>query len=207
VAISDAIKKEMKKLPDCVLAGEDLGDKVMVFDIISRKDLHFWERDEELKDLLKEFFYLRTVHTAWDEMDKRALLKKIREENGEGIVFKHKDALYTAGRPASGGAQLKFKFKTTASVIVESITKGKRSVKMQVYDGSKLVSIGNVTVYPNQDVPKKGEIIEVEYLYAYKGGSLFQPVLQGRDNCSRTDIELEDCNINQLKYKKEDDTN
>jgi len=42
-------------------------------------------------------------------------------------------------------------------------------------------------------------IIEVRYLYAYKGGNLYQPTYLG----VRDDISFEDCLISQLKYKKE----
>ena len=38
-------------------------------------------------------------------------------------------------------------------------------------------------------------------LYAYKDGSLFQPVFLN----VRTDIDKEDCVISQLKYKKEEE--
>jgi bifunctional non-homologous end joining protein LigD len=46
-------------------------------------------------------------------------------------------------------------------------------------------------------VPVTGQIIEVRYLYAYPGGSLYQPVYLGR----RDDLEREDCNLRQLKYR------
>jgi len=54
-----------------------------------------------------------------------------------------------------------------------------------------------VTISPNKEVPKLGEIIEVRYLYAYKGGSLYQPTfLEVRD-----DIERAECLMGQLKFK------
>jgi bifunctional non-homologous end joining protein LigD len=60
-----------------------------------------------------------------------------------------------------------------------------------------LVPVGNVTIPPNHAVPAAGEIIEVEYLYAYHGGSLYQPVYRGK----RTDLDLDACTTVQLKYK------
>ena len=50
-----------------------------------------------------------------------------------------------------------------------------------------------------QKVPAVDSIIEVRYLYAYKGGNLYQPTYLG----VRDDISFEDCPISQLKYKKE----
>jgi len=44
-----------------------------------------------------------------------------------------------------------------------------------------------------------GAVIEVRYLYAYRGGSLFQPTYLGL----RDDIEVDACLLSQLKYKKE----
>ncbi len=42
-------------------------------------------------------------------------------------------------------------------------------------------------------------VIEVRYLYAYQGGSLYQPTYIG----VRDDMRVEDCVISQLKYKKD----
>ncbi|WP_167365759.1 hypothetical protein [Pseudomonas saponiphila] len=42
-----------------------------------------------------------------------------------------------------------------------------------------LVSVGNCTVPANKSTPAIGSLVEIRYLYAHKGGSLFQPVFQG----------------------------
>ena len=62
-----------------------------------------------------------------------------------------------------------------------------------------MVPVGNVTIPPNQTVPNVGEIVEVEYLYAYLGGSLYQPVYRGK----RRDLDISACTTRQLKYKPE----
>jgi len=51
----------------------------------------------------------------------------------------------------------------------------------------------------NAEIPKVGDLIEVTYLYAFRGGSLFQPTF----SMVRTDIDREDASIAQLKYKPE----
>ena len=61
------------------------------------------------------------------------------------------------------------------------------------------VFVGNVTIPSNKEVPAINSIIEVRYLYAYKGGSLYQPTYLG----VRDDIGVDDCLISQLKYKQE----
>ncbi|HPY24902.1 MAG TPA: hypothetical protein PLK19_11325 [Mycobacterium sp.] len=42
-----------------------------------------------------------------------------------------------------------------------------------------------------------GDVVEVRYLYAYQGGSLYQPVYLGL----RDDIEQHECVVAQMKYK------
>jgi bifunctional non-homologous end joining protein LigD len=116
-------------------------------------------------------------------------------------VFKHRHAPYTPGRPATGGAQLKHKFCATASCIVAGVNGSKRSVKLQLIDRGRLIPVGSVTIPTNYLIPKAGQIIEVRYLYAYPGGSLFQPVYLGL----RDDVGTTACTVGQLKFKVEDD--
>ena len=199
VAIPKEVEEEMRTLPDCVLSGEAIGDKVMCFDIIPENKEEYRHRYSVLEGLLPTE-HIRLVDTSWTTQQKRRLLLTLKNDNKEGIVFKRIDSVYHPGRPNSGGDMLKFKFKATASVIVEGVNKGKRSVSMVMYDVGP-VRVGNVTIYPNYTIPEEGSIIEVEYLYAFKGGSLFQPVYLG----PRTDLDYSDCNIKQLKYKKEEE--
>ncbi len=122
----------------------------------------------------------------------------LRAGNAEGAVLKDLEAPYTPGRPASGGSQLKFKFHATASCIVTGRNR-QQSVELALRRPDGFLAVcGNVTVPPNQEVPKAGEVVEVRYLYAFReSGALFQPVLLGR----RDDIPPDDCTIDQLKYK------
>jgi bifunctional non-homologous end joining protein LigD len=64
-------------------------------------------------------------------------------------------------------------------------------------DGGKRVAVGNVTVPANQQIPKAESVIEVRYLYAFPGGSLFQPICLGQ----RDDVDPAACTLVQLKYK------
>jgi bifunctional non-homologous end joining protein LigD len=69
-----------------------------------------------------------------------------------------------------------------------------------LYDGETLVSAGNVTIPANHDIPAKGDVVEVRYLYAFKGsGSIYQPVYLGK----RSDIPESECVVEQLKYKSD----
>jgi bifunctional non-homologous end joining protein LigD len=200
VDITKEVEKELLSLPDCVLAGEDLGDTIAIFDAIHLKG-GYNTRIAAVRQLLKGCTKLISSYTAYDKKDKELLLRLLKSKNAEGVVFKQLDAYYTPGRPASGGSQLKFKFTQSVSVIAGPVNKGKRSVSLYILDNGVKTDIGNVTVYPNQEIPKAGDILEVKYLYAYKDGSLFQPVLLSK----RDDLDESACDIKQLKYKKEEE--
>lgn len=185
--------------------GELVGDVLYVFDlhVHQGKSIHTlpWiERMRLAEAALAGCKQIKTVPVALTPDAKRSLWNRVKVAHGEGVVFKRINSLVTAGRPNSGGDWLKFKFTESASCCVMAINTGKRSVQIGLFDqGDSLIPVGNVTIPPNHDVPATGEIVEVEYLYAYKGGSLYQPVYRGK----RTDLDMGACIIGQLKYKPE----
>lgn len=201
-----------RHLAPCVLDGEIIGDKFYVFDIFPYESeafevpvvLPLSERYQRLSNIDIIFQNVVLVELATFRNGKKNLLDRVRFNNGEGVVFKKLDSLYHPGRPNSGGDWLKFKFVESASCLVIG-TNAQRSVKIGLYDtgdrhdviqGVAVVSIGNVTIPPNHDIPQSGDVVEVRYLYAYKGGSLFQPVYLGK----RTDVVEAACHTGQLKY-------
>ena len=185
---------------ECILDGEIIGDKLFAFDIISTEETKSMTCIERLALLNVMTFGLgiEVVETAYTTEQKRDLYNRLKAENKEGIVFKKKNSPYTPGRPNSGGNQLKFKFYKTATFIVSNITKGKRSVGMELLEGDERIFMGKVTISPNFDIPHIGELIEVRYLYAYRGGAVFQPTYLGK----RPDSDLTDCTMVQLVYKE-----
>ena len=194
----------LKKISmDCILDGEDMGGYVMLFDVLD-SGVPYQTRYTALHTLFSTGIFepeFKVVETAWTTEEKRALYERLKRDNAEGIVFKKVDSLYMPGRPNSGGDQLKFKFCATATCYVESVSPVKRSVALSVYfDENTRITVGNCTVYPNMEIPKIGELVEVRYLYYFEGGSLFQPVLLG----TRDDLDISDCKLSQLKRKRED---
>ncbi len=121
--------------------------------------------------------------------------RHLKKANAEGMVLKDLNAPHTEGRPASGGSQLKVKFWASCSCIVGAINT-QRSVAVQL--GDKWM--GNVTIPPNYQIPAVGAIVEVRYLYAFKGGSLYQPIYRGE----RDDVKAADCTVEKqrIKFKK-----
>jgi len=201
--IPSVLVNEVRQIPgNCVIDGESIGDVFFAFDILTLhgRDLRsqpYRDRLFALNQVISaDFGFLKLADTAHDLAEKADLLDKLRRENREGVVFKNLSAAYVAGRPASGGDNLKHKFYATASFIVNKVN-CKRSVSLMLFDGHKVVPVGNVTIPPNHKIPVVGAVIEVRYLYAFRGGSIYQPVYLG----ARTDITAEECSTAQLKYK------
>lgn len=195
--------------------GEAVGDVFHVFDILEfgGKDLRplsYAARLGWLEDFMRPIratkpgdsrdSAIRLSPTAKNVFEKRQCFEQAKADNCEGVVFKDSTAPYTPGRPNSGGPQRKFKFVESASCIVAFVN-AKRSVGLWLLDDAKVapgpVAVGNVTIPPNHAMPREGDIIEVRYLYAYPGGSLYQPVYLG----VRDDTDRAECTLAQLKFK------
>ena len=207
VGVPSPILKNALDIPgEFILDGECVGDVYHAFDLLllNAEELNAWpcrQRHVALLNLLTsaQTPYIELVDTAVVQSAKSKLFLKLKRANKEGVVFKHQDTTYTIGRPASGGAWLKHKFTTTGSFIVSTIN-DHRSVGLEVCDGKDRVQVGNVAIPANCEVPTLGGIIEVRYLYAFKGGSVYQPVfLHVRD-----DLNAQDCTLSQLKFKADD---
>jgi len=193
---------------DFIIDGEIVGEVFHAFDLLSVDGMLVTASayTDRYLHLIKLLFtgqqnQIKLVESTYMPKQKQEMLDRLKQEGTEGVVFKNLLAPYTPGRPASGGTQFKFKFCESASFIVGKVN-GKRSVSLKLFDGTELVSVGNVTIPPNKQIPKPGDIVEVKYLYAFKGGSVFQPVYQS----SRDDIDPEECSVDQLKYKAEPQT-
>jgi bifunctional non-homologous end joining protein LigD len=204
VPISDAIKIAMaafKPLQFVIDTEEEPGEKIIAFDLLENGRDYRGESYERRLSRLTALFEsagiqdrITLIETAKTEAEKRALFARLKQEGKEGVVIKDKRAVFSAGY---SGSMFKFKFLETTSCIVTAVNK-KRSVAIGLYQGVQLVSIGNVTIPPNHEVPKENEIVEVEYLYYYPGGSLFHPVYLG----VRNDVDSDECSFEKQKLKE-----
>lgn len=201
-SIIESILKEGSFANEFVVDGEIIGEVLHIFDIISLngdcKKIQPCIGRLNLLGTMKFGPNIEIVKTAYTKEEKQKLYDELKVRNAEGIVFKKKNSLYTAGRPSSGGSQLKNKFYKEASFIVKDFTKGKRSVGLELIneDGDR-VFMGKCTIPPNKDIPEVGSVVEVRYLYAYKGGAVFQPVFKEQ----RNDVDVEECLMTQIIYK------
>jgi len=203
VGIPREVEQDLSVLSDVVLDGELIGDRYYAFDILEYKgnvlrDEHCINRFDNLRRVLlelKDTNVVLIVSNACTTEQKQELVKSLRHK--EGVVFKHKKSAYVSGRPNSGGYQLKCKFWSDVSVQVLKVN-DKASIQVGIFDGTQLVPIGNVTINGHA-TPKVGDIVDVTYLYAYKGGSLYQPKYKG----VRDDVDVD--HISKLKYKSENE--
>ncbi len=190
-----------------LLDGEAIGDNLYAFDLLENACVDL-RQQPYARRLVAMYELLATagggpiipVPTASTPSAKRNLLARLRQEGKEGIVFKRADSLYVPGRPARGGDQRKLKFTATVSCIVAGANGGRRSVALELLDGTSRIAVGNVTIPPRTQIPATGQVIDVRYLHAYPGGSLYQPVYLG----VRSDILPADCTVGQLKFKSAD---
>ena len=191
-----------------VIDGECIGDILYAFDLLflDGVDIRSWPYRERLAALMNLLFsvqqtVIKLVDTAFTTEQKLAMLKQLKAENAEGIVFKQLFAPYTGGRPNSGGTQLKHKFVATLSALVAKVNQ-KRSVQISLLGKNGWQIAGNVTIPANHSIPQVGEVVELQFLYAHRASDvLYQPVYLGK----RDDVDASECRVSQLKYKPEDD--
>ena len=192
---------------DFVMDGESIGDCLHAFDLLllNGTDLRgqsYNRRYVALLNLLADGMpkHIKAVSCWVDPMDKASWLRDFKAEKAEGVVFKLLSAPYTAGRPNSGGPQLKHKFVATLSAVVAKVN-AQRSVGLSLLNHEGWQPIGNVTIPANHKVPPVGAVVETRYLYAYRDGSLFQPVYLGE----RSDVRQEECVVSQMKFKRDEE--
>jgi bifunctional non-homologous end joining protein LigD len=170
-----------------VVDGELMDDGYWLFDVLElagddvrgRGYLERWELlDGELEPALTGD--VRVLPVAHGKKQKRALAQKLREAGAEGLVFKQRDAPYTAGR---GTTQRKLKFVKSADVVI--VENAGNAYRMVVYDGKSQFDCGKVFAGTTNASRKlldaalgRGErpVCEVKYLYATDDHQLYQPV-------------------------------
>lgn len=212
IGLPEAMIKQALRLetPSFVVDGECIGWYFYAFDILSLGDIDYRKEatpyKTRLTSLAREWFdpdasdLLKMVPTFQGYDIKSKIYKSLKDNKAEGVVFKNLHAPSVPGRPSSCGNQVKYKFYATASFVVENHTKGKHSVGLKLLDGKKWTSVGKVTIAQALALPKVGSVIEVRYLYAYRGGAVYQPIFEG----VRDDIDTNECVMSQLKYKRDD---
>jgi len=199
VAINaESVKALRAHFDDAILDAEIVNGVPVILDMLyyGRNDLRALTVSQRL-DLLGSIsnVHLFIVQTARTPKEKRAALKILRKGGAEGVVLKRASAKYTPGRPHSGGDWLKWKFSASATLRVIAVgSKGKESIDVAASDGRKLASCSTI----GKKVPRVGDFVEVEYLYAYRNGGIVQAVYTGiREDKTEAD------SADSLQYKGE----
>lgn len=210
---------DMALLPmHTLLDGESIGKTYFVFDILwyngtDMRTATYAQRHHALIGLFGStkpaFTNFKMASVAVGKKEKQELFDKVKASGHEGIVFKRLAATYKPGRPAAGGDMFKFKFKARVScVVIRDNVKNSVGLGLINDDTGDIVDVGNVTIPVGSTKtfegksfvvtkPANGAIISCEYLYAYRGGSLYQPVFLGVRDDDDTDF------MSILKYKPE----
>jgi bifunctional non-homologous end joining protein LigD len=184
---------------------EAIGDTYHVFDLMEYdgkdwKGEGYLSRMEWLQGVSKDFGAgLVIVPVTVSYTAKKALYERLKKEGKEGIVFKRKIGTYQPG--ARDERMLKAKFYKELSARVASCHPSKRSIGLELLDDTgKWVFMGNCTIGGTKPIPAEGTICEIKYLYAYKGGALYQPSFKE----PRDDVDESECLMSQVKYKAEE---
>ncbi len=188
-----------------ILDGELLATEYWMFDILQFagddvRDRGYLERFEILDGEVEPALTgdVKILPVAIGKKSKQKLHDKLRAASAEGLVFKERDAPYTAGR---SNAQRKFKFTKSADVVI--LENAGNAYLMAVYDGKKLFEVGKVFAGTTNASRKaldaalaRGErpVCEVKYLYATDDHQLYQPVFVA----ARTDKAAKECVRGQL---------
>lgn len=173
-----------------VLCGEDMGSELVAFDIVEHngnclRRHDFLDRYATLVEIANQAgnpSWLKIAPLAVTAAEKKALLKRMIDEDGEGVVYKLAGASFDCGRSLNA---VKHKVQESSTFEVTKVN-AQRSVAIALRDDDgSTVPMGNVTVPANHAVPTVGALVEVEYMYRFEEGALMQPKYKGE----RTDIE------------------
>ena len=184
---------------------ENVGGVLHAFDLLevngdNLRRLGYDDRHEKLVDLARSIptGALRVILLVKGRKAKFAFRNELRARGAEGFILKRLDAPYTPGDTHE--AQFKCQFRALGTFLVGERNGLKNSVQISVYrpDGT-LRDMGNMTVPGKADIPAKGSVVEVEYLYCHTGatGKLHQPVMKG----IRDDADPSDCLEAKLKIR------
>jgi bifunctional non-homologous end joining protein LigD len=202
--VDAALRRLYKRVGRVVMPAERMGRYVWCHGLFWLKQTDYRPQPygiayEVLQDVAPYFeSALRLSQLAVTVAEKQALFDTLKAKRAEGMVLKRLSAPYAPGKPASGGDQLKIKFwSDPTSVVVLHPNDDRASFAVGLYDGARLIEMGNVTCPPNKTMPQAGAIVDIQYLYAHPGGAFYQPkFLQ-----PRTDLVAADCHFSQVKYK------
>ena len=190
---------------DILIDGEQVNGKFWTWDILEFDNVDYRRNSYQDRYFsLSQLSFgnrgskIQVLDLAIGTEAKTQLYNRLKAEGKEGIVFKKLSGEY---KPGKGEDQVKFKFYAECSVIVAAGRSGKSSIGMELLTTTgvrKFVGYCSCCLHP---LPVIGSVSEIKYLYAYKGGCLYQPAFKEL----RDDVDVNECTFEQLKYKSEEE--
>jgi bifunctional non-homologous end joining protein LigD len=184
---------------ELLIDGEQVNSTFWTWDIleldgINMRNLPYHMRHAKLSSL-SFGLNIKILKYASTKEEKRALYNYLWTSCKEGIVFKRLSATYSSGKNTDA---FKLKFYAECSVIIVAGRPNKASIGMElINDQGQREFVGYCSCNRRPPINSIGEI---KYLYAYRGGCLYQPAFKEL----RDDIDISECTISQLKFKSED---
>lgn len=153
----------------------------------------YHQRHELLRRVFEAGTWANMVCVPLHVEDKWEFFNYCRDNNFEGVVFKHLERPYGQNRTKN---QYKYKFTHTIDcVIIDRGNEGKDNFTLGIYDGDKLIECGKVSALTGDGPSAKvGDVVEVTCLYTTQGSRLYQPVTPKL----RSDKRPDECTIDQL---------
>jgi len=164
---------------DWIIDGEAIGDDFIAFDILEINGADICKKGMEYRfDILSAASPFRVVRCAIGADSKSDLVKAVRAESGEGVVFKFMDEPYLDGRTP---AAVKFKFWKSESFVVTKI----EGECIRLMCGKK--DFGKCHV-PSGIMPEMGSVVDVRFASISARGKCVHPSYLG----VRNDLEARD---------------
>lgn len=206
-SIPETVLKVLRTLPDCILDGELVDGMYHVFDLIEwtaegiTTATHYRQRQEALDGLSKGFYgHVQRLPVARDTETKFALVKRVIEHGGEGVMLNCVDGPYQQG-PGRSRWVWKYKFRKDCDVhLTDRYVDGHDNFGMTVYTSEgEPVYVGEVTAQAGDGaILQVGDVATVTYLYAVHPHRprLVQPTLPKK----RTDKLPSECHVDQIIF-------
>lgn len=137
---------------------------------------------------------VKLLPVAQTTQAKRALFTELQGRGAEGLIFRHREGRYRAGKRSDLMLKAKFTF-TVDAVVHEVRPDGRNNCTYRLFDNGTWVPAGSCSLEGRPEV-RPGDVIEVRALYTSADGLLYQPVMLR----VRHDKAPTECTVDQLRY-------
>jgi len=186
-----------------VFDGEYLNDELWLFDLVVADEIitprtPYCDRRGTLVRLIDHLGIdegIKVLPSVTGIEGKQELLRRLTEHKAEGYMLRSLSSPYLPGKRSKDLVKVKWN-KDIDCVVTRLYVGGHNNFAVAVYDGDRLVEIGEVTrLSADGDKVKPGDVVTVKILYVTNDNRLYQPTLPRL----RSDKDPEECTIDQLE--------